>query len=260
VGPVALHGGGEFSPADEPFLAALLEAARPSLAERTRACRPAAQWEPADPSDPTPPGGDRLRVALLTTAAGRQRPELAAANGDRAFRAAAAVLALPIRIDHVPAVDPPSAAAPTLCGLLAGADLVYLPGGDPGLVIDVLAGSLAWRSVLAANARGAVVAGASAGAMAMAEWTWTPRGGAPGLGLVHGCYVVPHDDPRRRGTGGRDAGAPAGLGRLGLAEATGVIGRPGGPWRVVGPGPVSWRAADGADLELRDGEVMRLER
>lgn len=250
MGPLALHGGGEFSPADRPFLGALLEAARPSVMDRARACAPA---------DPASPEEERLRVALLTSAAARQRPELAAANGERAFRATADALALAIRVDHVPVLDPATAAAPALAGVLAGADLVYLPGGDPGLVIEILAGSLAWRSVLAANARGAVLAGASAGAMAMCEWTWTPRGGAPGLGLVRGCFVVPHDDPRRRTGNDREAGAPARLGRLGLAEATGVIGRPGGEWRVVGPGSVAWRPRpDGPELVAHDGEVIQL--
>ncbi len=250
VGPLALHGGGEFSPADRPFLTALLEAARPSTEERARACAPA---------DPVSPADDRLRLALLTTAAARHRPELAAANGRRAFEDAAAALGVAVRIDHVPVVDRDTAAAPVLGGLLAGADLVYLPGGDPGLVVEVLADSLAWRSALAANARGAVIAGASAGAMAMAEWTWTPRGSVPGLGLVRGFYVAPHDDPRRITASGGGHGAPPGIGRLGLAEATGIIGRPGGPWRVVGPGLVSWRPTpDGPVRVLGDGELVLL--
>jgi len=50
-----------------------------------------------------------------------------------------------------------------------GADLVYLPGGDPDAVVEILAGTLAWRSVQAARSRGAAVAGASAGAMALGE-------------------------------------------------------------------------------------------
>lgn len=251
MGPLALHGGGEFSTADRPFLGALLEAAQSSTVERARSCSPA---------DPGSPADDRLRVALLTTAAARQRPGLAAANGTRAFEDVAAALGAAVRIDHVPVVDRVTAAAPTLCGLLAGADLVYLPGGDPGLVVTVLADSLAWRSALAANARGAVLAGASAGAMAMAEWTWTPRGGEPGLGLVRGCYVVPHDDPRHAQRSGRDRGVPSDLGRLGLAESTGVIGRPGGEWRVVGPGLVSWRPTpDGSVRVFGAGELVLLE-
>lgn len=251
MGPIALHGGGEFSAADRPFLLALLAAAQRSVASRVRACVP---------RDEVLDGSGRIRIALVTTAAAHQRPELAAANGERAFLLAAESAGLAVRVEHVPVVDAASASSAQLAGRLAGSDLVYLPGGDPGLVVEVLAGTLAWRSIVAANARGAVVAGASAGAMGFAEWTWTPQGGRPGLGLLRGLYVVPHDDHRRAGSLSRDTGVPPHLGRLGLAEATGVIGRPGGEWRVAGPGTVSWRPHDGPEQTARSGEVVRLGR
>ena len=53
-GPVALHGGGEFLPGDEPVLLALLELA------------------------PRPDGA--VRIAVVPTAAARGRPDIAAAE------------------------------------------------------------------------------------------------------------------------------------------------------------------------------------
>ena len=61
--------------------------------------------------------------------------------------------------------------------------------------------------------------------MAMAPWTWTPAGGMTGLDVVPGIAVRPHADAatwasvvERFG-----AGAPAGLGLLGVPERTAAI-------------------------------------
>ena len=80
----------------------------------------------------------------------------------------------------------------------------------------------------AAHAAGAVLAGASAGAMALGSWTWTPGGGMAGLQGRAGLVVVPH---AREATWAATverfvAWAPPGLGALGLAEMTGVIEEP----------------------------------
>lgn len=81
-----------------------------------------------------------------------------------------------VRVRHARVIDPASAGVATIAGWLAGADLVYLPGGDPDAVVEILAGTLAWRSVQAARSRGAAVAGASAGAMALGERMQTRHG------------------------------------------------------------------------------------
>jgi cyanophycinase-like exopeptidase len=79
--------------------------------------------------------------------------------------------------------------------------------------------------------------------MILAEWSWTPQGGIPGLGLVRGLAVVPHyDEVRRLAWQARlDVVAPAGLGYLGLDERTGVISGDGG-WQVAGEGAAYWFA------------------
>jgi cyanophycinase len=216
TGVIALHGGGEFLPGDEPFLRAIVTAA---------------------PRDAGP-----LRVAVVPTAAARGRADLAGENGVRALERIALGLGVAVEAEAVPVLDARSAADPALAARLAGVALIHLPGGDPDLIPALYPGSVAWTAILAAHERGAVLAGASAGAMALAAVTWTPRGIVAGLGLVPGLLVVPHADA---GAWGRIVERyrdlrPAGLGVLGLAERTGVIGRPGSPWEVAGEGEVRW--------------------
>lgn len=243
MGNLALHGGGEFEPGDERFLTALVEAAQ-GRAERRADGRP-------------------IQAVVVPTAAARGRPDLAGARGVSALEQVAASQGLELGASVVPVVDAASAADPVLSTRLAGADLIYLPGGDPDLVPGLLGGSAAWAAIAAALADGAVVAGASAGAMGLAELTWTPAGIVAGLGAVAGMLVVPHADAgswaanlRRFGGGG--SATPVGL--LGLGERTGVIGPGDGTWRVVGEGEVRWLSAAGLDPDaatvLHDGDRL----
>jgi cyanophycinase-like exopeptidase len=241
-GPVALHGGAEFQEGDEPFLAALLELA---LARSG--------------------GALPIRVAVVPTAAARGRPDLAAAYGVAAFERVAAVTGLDVDATTVHVVDRESAADVRLAARLSDADVIHLPGGDPDLIPTVMPGTAAWAAITDAHAAGAVLAGASAGAMALGSWTWTPGGGMAGLRIVRGIVVVPH--ARAATWAGLierfGAWAPEGLGALGLAEQTAVIKEPmvpGSatiPWRVVGPGEVRWLAVPGGEtLVARSGEVI----
>jgi len=247
-GPVALHGGAEFLPGDEPVLDALLGLAVAHVA----ADRP-------------------IRIAIVPTAAARGRPDLAAANGVAAFERVAARRGLAVDAAAVLVVDAVSAADQDLAARLADADIVHFPGGDPDLIPGILPGSVAEEALRRAHEAGAVLAGASAGAMALATWCWTPTGGAAGLGFVAGLIVVPHADaPRWTDALARFGGwAPAGLGAIGLGEQTAVISRDvdgtaGGPdaarvirWRVVGPGEVRWRPSPDAEtLVARDGATI----
>lgn len=247
-GPVALHGGAEFLAGDEPFMAALLELAATHV------------------------GASRAtRVAIVPTAAARGRPGPAAANGVAAFERVARALGIEVDAGAVLVIDQASAADPDLAVRLAVADLIHFPGGDPDLIPGIIPGSAAWAAVCHAHEGGTVLAGASAGAMALATWCWTPTGGAPGLGVVAGLLVVPHaDEPRWSDALERFGGwAPAGLGAIGLGEQTGVItddvgGVANGPasgrviqWRVVGPGEVRWRPAPAAEtLVARAGATI----
>lgn len=241
TGVLALHGGGEFLDGDEAFLAAILAAA------------------PAQAADGI------VRVAIVPTAAARGRPGLAAANGVSALTGVAAASGRSIQAAAVSIVDAASAADAGLADRLRTADLIHFPGGDPDLIPTLMRGTPACTAVVAAWAHGAVLAGASAGAMALGSWTWTPSGGVPGLGLVRGLIVVPHADARSWATSFErfGASAPTGHAVIGLGEQTGVLIGPTGPWRVVGPGEVRWlpagqMAPDHARI-YRDGDTFEPE-
>jgi cyanophycinase-like exopeptidase len=175
-----------------------------------------ARREPGDDGGP-------VRVVLLPTAVARHRPDLAAAHGRRAFEAAGQRLGIRVSVDVAPVFDRDAASSPGSGRLLEAADVIHLPGGDPDLPPAVLRGTPAWASVLRAYARGACVAGASAGAMALAARLWTPDGPVDGLALVPGIAVLPHFDPGRASAWRR---------------AVDPDGRLGGSWTVAGTGLV----------------------
>ncbi len=189
------------------------------------------------PGSATAPGSAaQLRVVLVPTAVAHHRPDLAIAHGRRAFEAAAARAGIPVRVDAAMLLDRAAAADPAICALLEAAQIIHLPGGDPDLLPAVLRDTAAWAAILRANTGGACVAGASAGAMALAERLWTRDGPAAGLGLVPGVAVLPHFDPVRAGAWRRSVDPDGRLTWLGLDERTLVIGCPGGPWTVAGAG------------------------
>ena len=265
TGPIGLHGGGEYLPGDERTLDALLEAAAVAAIHRDEDVSGHALDVPGGRTPNAGPGRP-LRIVLVPTAASRGRPDLAAATGQAAFeRRASAGDHGPVEVSVARVVDAASAADPTNVARIRAADLIHLPGGDPDLIPAILARSAALGALEAAWRDGAVIAGASAGAMALAEWTWTPSGGVHGLGLVRGLAVVPHyDDIRRtRWQTALDELAPGAIGYLGLDERTSVIAeRNGGPdrtWRVVGQGAAYWFARGQRDAVTgRHGDLLRL--
>lgn len=236
TGTIALHGGGEFLPGDERFLTAILEQA--------------------------PARDGVIRVRVVPTAAARGRPDLAAGNGLAAFERVGAAAGLVVQARAVRVVDAASAADPGLAEALADADLIHLPGGDPDVIPALYPGTAAWAAIGTALTRGSVLAGASAGAMALGSITWTPRGLVPGLGLVPGIVVVPHADARSwaANLARFGADAPSGIGILGVGERTGVLIGGDGPWQVVGAAEVRWlapgRSVHDTALVLRDGDVF----
>jgi cyanophycinase-like exopeptidase len=239
-GPVALHGGGEFEAGDEPCLAALL----------ARAARRV--------------GGDRpIRVVVVPTATARHSPTASAAHGVTAFERVAADAGLSVTVSPAMVVDAASAADPDLAALLVAADLVYFPGGDPDVIPTVMRGSPVWAAIQRAHSDGAVLGGASAGAMALAPWTWTPDGGTTGLDIVPGLAVRPHADAATWQAVIERFGArvPAGLGVLGIPERTAAISDDvtADPiaWLVVGEGDVRWLAVrGGSTVVTRPGERL----
>ena len=240
MGPIALHGGGEFLPGDERFLGALLEVTAKAAGGTVS------------------PGG--IRVAVLPTAASRGMPDRVATMAVQAFESCARACGHPLEVGVARVVDADSADNPDVAAVIASAHLAYLPGGDPDIVPSLLRSTAAGRALAAAHRRGAVIAGASAGAMALADWSWTSAGGIHGLGFVHGLIVVPHYDEVRRMAWqtGLEKVAPPGLGYLGLDERTGVIAVNGG-WDVAGEGAAYWFVPGAtAPVMARHGDRLEL--
>jgi len=269
-GPIGLHGGGEYVAGDEPFLDTLLVAAARVADERTRRA-PAGTargggFDAAGPARTNGHGGSSpVRIVVVPTAASRGLPDRAAATGVEAFERRAATAGLPVSVTVARIVDAGSADDRSLVASIEAADLIHLPGGDPDLIPTILVGTAALAAIHRAWADGAVVAGASAGAMALAEWTWTPHGGMPALGFVHGLAVIPHYDGVRRTTWQEaiDKLAPGGIGYLGLDERTGVLSEPDGnglrTWTVAGRGAAWWFARGATEPHVaRSGERLQL--
>jgi cyanophycinase len=245
-GPVALVGSGEYTPAmDEAdrFLLALLG------------------------------GPERARVALLPTASGREpgRPAYWNDLGVQHFRG------LGVR-DVRPAdlLDGDDARDPAKIAVLREATFFYFSGGDPLHLIESLRGSPAWALIAEAHAQGAVLAGCSAGAMALGGFTTAPRrlAGAgemrlqEALGVVRGIAVLPHFDRMRAAW--PDAleqvwsAAPDGAILLGIDEETALVQRGGAErahdriWRVFGRQSVTVQRASSPTRVLRAGEEVAL--
>jgi cyanophycinase len=209
TGLLVLNGGAEFGPGNEPQDRLLVEAA----------------------------SGLRRPAYVVPTAAARQAPEQAVATARTWFGG----LGLDVR--ELPVLNRGAAESEALAGLAASAGLFYLVGGDPGLVVKVLRGSRVWRAMGEARRDGAALAGSSAGAMALCEWSLVNAGWprhdrrrpVPALGLVPGVAVLPHHNAF--GHRWQVVDGPAGLLLLGIDERTAAVWD--GGWRAEGAGVVT---------------------
>jgi cyanophycinase len=219
-GTIALVGSGEFTPA-------MTEVDRAMLADISR---------------------DRPRVAIVPTASWPDGEAVFmrwAAQGRTHFAALGADPVAVLIGDRASADDPASVAA------IRSADLVYMSGGKPGHLLEVLRDSEAGSALREAHARGAVIAGCSAGAMVLGGYQVRIGGGRflqlpvswqEGLGMVPGLIVVPHYDAIPEAlVAPMVLAAPSGSIVVGIDEDTAVVGRDGA-WQVQGRGRVTvWR-------------------
>lgn len=227
-GPLALVGGDELNPGNEPQDRVLAEAA-----------------------------GDGPAF-VLATAAGRQRPEMAVANAVRWFGG------LGIEVRELPATTRTRAKDPANVEAARGGRFFYMVGGDPGLVPKTLADTPLWEAIVEAWRGGAALAGSSAGAMALGEWTLIKermpgddrRRYAPALGLVPTIAVLPHYDTfGHRWVESALASRPRDdVILLGPDERTAALWRPGG-WFALGDGGVTV-IANAATNRFASGEPI----
>ncbi|HTN78584.1 MAG TPA: Type 1 glutamine amidotransferase-like domain-containing protein [Acidimicrobiales bacterium] len=121
------------------------------------------------------------------------------------------------------------------------ARFIYLTGSSPMHLRSVLKATPVWQALLDAWRDGAVVAGSSAGAMALCDPMVDPRGGAftLGLGLLEQVAVIPHHDQWSHDRSRRTfelAGSSFPI--VAVDEQTAAIRDGQGSWRAAGTGNV----------------------
>lgn len=194
------------------------------------------EWQDGVEVDATLLAGAGGEVVVLPTAAAYEQPARAVATAQRWFAALGASVRPCMVLTRADAGDPDLAAT------VRAARFVYLSGGSPLHLRSVLKDSAVLHALRHAWHHGAVVAGSSAGAMALTDPMVDPRGGAltVGLGLVRDVAVVPHytgevDAQLRRTL----ALAPASCAVVAVPAQCAIVREPDGIWRSDGPHAVS---------------------
>lgn len=177
---------------------------------------------------------------VVPTAAARQGSEQAVAHAKRWFRG------LGLELVELPVLKRTDAMKPALAEEARRGGFFYLVGGDPGHVAQVLRGSAVWHAIFDAWLGGAVLAGSSAGSMALCSHTlvratWPNRfrrRPLDALGAVPHTAVLPHYDTfgHKWVESAREA-APE-LTLLGIDERSAAVWE-SGAWRAMGPGAVT---------------------
>ncbi|HEY8168889.1 MAG TPA: Type 1 glutamine amidotransferase-like domain-containing protein [Candidatus Limnocylindrales bacterium] len=206
-------------------------------------------------------GRSRPRVAILPTASipdGEEVFQRWVEMGRQHFTALGAEVEPVLVRDRDDAQEAANAQA------IGEADLVYLSGGKPDFLYDVIAGTAVERALHEAHERGAVLAGCSAGAMVLADrrirWRRRipfPPSWQPAFGFVARTAVAPHYDAIPEPIlAAFILTAPRGGVVLGIDENTALVGRDGA-WQVMGAGRVTvWRGR--RRTRHHDGELVRL--
>ncbi|HVC99551.1 MAG TPA: Type 1 glutamine amidotransferase-like domain-containing protein [Candidatus Dormibacteraeota bacterium] len=230
TGLLALVGGDEFKPGNQDQDTLLVAAAR----------------------------GHRGPAFVVPTAAARGGPRQAVDNATRWF----AKLGLELEELHV--LTRTHANDPAVAEQAASGSFFYLVGGDPGHTASTLRETAVWGAMVAAWRGGAALAGSSAGAMAMGEWTLIRdrfkgdhrRQYRPALGLLAETAVLPHFE-----TFGH-RWAPSALERapsretilLGVDERSAAVWD-GAGWTARGPGSVTVIRAGGQSVSTSGSRI-----
>ncbi|MDP9074501.1 MAG: Type 1 glutamine amidotransferase-like domain-containing protein, partial [Actinomycetota bacterium] len=179
-------------------------------------------------------GGDQ--VVVLPTAGAYEHPERAVQWAERYFAELGGQVRPLMVLGRVDAMDDSHARA------VRAARFIYLGGGSPLHLRSVLKDSKVWQALEEAWHDGAVVAGSSAGAMALGDPMVDPRGGAltVGLGLVEQLAIMPHANTWSPDKAHRTFSlATGGLRIAAIDEQTALLRDPDGAWRIEGAGTVT---------------------
>lgn len=202
-------------------------------------------------------GGSSARVSIIPAAAAPDNNHRRAGkNGVRWFRSlgAAAVVALPL-------IDRASAEDPGVVKDLRQSTFIYIIGGFPRYLEQTLTGSAGWAAILEAYRNGAVVAGASAGAMVLCGHYFDPDTGQVhrGLGLVPNTCFLPHHDALGHEWVPRLAALlPTIVTLIGVDEETAILsGAASGKWEVSGKGEATVYQTS-TTKRYKDGAVFLL--
>ncbi|MGZ3664146.1 MAG: Type 1 glutamine amidotransferase-like domain-containing protein [Ktedonobacterales bacterium] len=218
------------------------------------------------------------RVALLPTASGLE-PGSPKYWNDLGMRHFTSLGVADVRSTWI--LDTQTAHDPAQLDLLRGANFYYFSGGNPQHLISSMRGTPAWEIIAAAYANGAVLAGCSAGAMAMSGYTLSLRfafsGSGPvefveSLAVVPHVIVFPHFDRilgrmSRAALRTRLVKAPQGAIPIGVDEDTALVRialpNPANPdgkaqWRVTGRQTVTIFWPDAAPQVLHTGDEVAL--
>jgi cyanophycinase len=174
-------------------------------------------------------------VLVLPTAAAYEHPERAVDTAQQWFADLGA------KARGLMVLARPDAEAEANVAAIRDARFIYLSGGSPLHLRSVLKDSPAWDALCQAWQGGAVLAGSSAGAMALCDPMVDPRGGAftLGLGLLAQVAIIPHHNTWSEEKAKRTITlAPKGLPIVGIDERTALIRGVDGSWSVAGVGSV----------------------
>jgi cyanophycinase len=178
-------------------------------------------------------GGANAAVLIVPTAAGADGDiPLVSRNGVNWFHSLGAQ-----KVEALPLANRTEAKQPELAAKLAGANLIYMAGGNPVYLLEALKGSACWTAMREALANGAVIGGASAGAMVLMEHLYDPNSGQvrSGLGLIPNTVFVPHFNSfGRKWVPKIQTAIPQAL-LIGVDEKVAIIGQ-GNEWQVFGRG------------------------
>src|SRR5580700_7871830 len=193
-----------------------------------------------EPHDAVLAAAARGPAYVIATAAARSRPELAVRHAQEWFRRFA------LDVAELAVYTGKQARDPRLVEQAAQAGFCYIPGGDPGLVASILGDSPVGDAIIAAWRSGTVLAGSSAGAMALCSDTLvrqsfpghTQRRALPGLGVVPDAAVLPHHDTFGEKWYPSARAALPDTVLIGIDERTCALWE-AGTWRCLGAGGVT---------------------